>query len=171
MKTSCCISVVILHLKANLGVPLGMKDLYKEPTPQLLSGNSTAQISAQIFGYPLKEMSFMFGRCPVRFTNVGWRPQQRQGQTCAHFLKQIWRLLKAFVAGIINITGVPNDGFLLDTLKTLFRLSTVRFNRPLEMHPKRCYKICTCSVILGELESPWNYKGFIIIFPKILDAI
>jgi len=28
------------------------------------------------------------------------------------------------------------------------------------MHSKRRYKICTCSVILGELESFWNYKGF-----------
>ena len=105
-----------------------MKDLFKEPTPQLLSEHSRAQVSAQIFGYPLKEMSFIFGRCPVRFTNVGWRPQQRLGQTCAQFLKQIGRLLKAFVAGIINITGVANDGFLLDTLKTLFTLSTVRLD-------------------------------------------
>ena len=147
-----------------------MKDLFKEPRPQLLSGHSRAQILAQIFGYPLKEMSFIFGRCVMRFTNVGWRPQQRLEQTCAHFLQQIGRL-KAFVAGIINVTGYPAMISLLNTLKTLFRLSTVRFNRPLEMHPKRCYKICTCSVILGELESPWNYKGFIIIFPKILDAI
>ena len=39
------------------------------------------------------------------------------------------------------------------------------------MHSKRRYKICICSVILGELESFRNYKGFSIIFPKILDAI
>ena len=147
-----------------------MKDLFKEPWPQLLWRHSRAQISAQIFGYPLKEMSFIFGRCAMRVTNVGWRPQQRLGQTCAHFLKQIGRL-KAFVTGIINVTGVSKDGSLLKTLKTLCRLSTVRFNRPLEMHSKRAYKICTCSVILGQLESRWNYKGFIIIFPKILDAI
>ena len=36
------------------------------------------------------------------------------------------------------------------------------------MHSKRRYKICICSVILGELES---FSGFSIIFPKILDAI
>ena len=36
------------------------------------------------------------------------------------------------------------------------------------MHSKRRYKICICSVILGELESFRNYKGFSIIFPKIL---
>ena len=30
---------------------------------------------------------------------------------------------------------------------------------------------CICSVILGELESFRNYKGFSIIFPKILAAI
>ena len=39
------------------------------------------------------------------------------------------------------------------------------------MHSKRRYKICNCSVILGELESFRNYKGFSIIFPKILNAI
>ena len=43
--------------------------------------------------------------------------------------------------------------------------------RSLEMHSKRPYKICTCSVILGELESFRNYKVFSIIFPKILDAM
>ena len=39
------------------------------------------------------------------------------------------------------------------------------------MRSKRGYKICICSVILGELESFRNYKGFSVIFPKILDAI
>ena len=39
------------------------------------------------------------------------------------------------------------------------------------MHSKRRYKICTCSVILGKLESLRNYEGFSVIFPKILDAI
>ena len=43
--------------------------------------------------------------------------------------------------------------------------------RSLEMHSKRRYKICICSVVLGQLESFRNYKGFGIIFPKILDAI
>ena len=33
------------------------------------------------------------------------------------------------------------------------------------------YKTSICSVILGDLESFRNYKGFGIIFPKILDAI
>ena len=41
----------------------------------------------------------------------------------------------------------------------------------LEMHSKRRYKICICSVILGERESLRNCKGLNIIFPKILDAI
>ena len=41
--------------------------------------------------------------------------------------------------------------------------------RYLEMNSKRRYKICICSVILGELESFRNYKGLSIIFPKILD--
>ena len=43
--------------------------------------------------------------------------------------------------------GAPNDGFLLNTLKTLFTF------RCLEMYSKQRYKICICSAILGELES------------------
>ena len=43
--------------------------------------------------------------------------------------------------------------------------------RSLEKHSKRRHKICVCSVILGELESFQNYKGFSIIFPKIIEAI
>ena len=43
--------------------------------------------------------------------------------------------------------GAPNDGFLLNTLKTLFTF------RCLEMYSRQRYKICICSAILGELES------------------
>ena len=39
------------------------------------------------------------------------------------------------------------------------------------MPSKQRYKICVCSVVLGQLESFRNYKGFRIIFPKILDVI
>ena len=39
------------------------------------------------------------------------------------------------------------------------------------MHSERRYKICICSVILGELVSFRNYKGLSIIFLKILDEI
>ena len=39
------------------------------------------------------------------------------------------------------------------------------------MHSKRRYKICICSVILGELEAFRNYKGFSDIFPKILAVV
>ena len=67
-------------------------------------------------------------------------------------------------------TGVPNNSFLLHTLTTTFKAIQSTF-RSLEMHSKRRYKICICSVILGELESFRNYKGFSIIFPKILDEI
>ena len=38
------------------------------------------------------------------------------------------------------------------------------------MHSKQRYIIFICSVILGELESFRNCKGFSIIFPKILRA-
>ena len=69
-----------------------------------------------------------------------------------------------------SVTGAPNDGFLLNKLKTLFRLSRILLGS-LEMHSKRRYKICIRSGILGELESFRNYKSFGIIFTKILDAI
>ena len=59
------------------------------------------------------------------------------------------------------VSGALND---LNTLKTLFRLPRVL--RSLEMHSKRRYKICTCSVKLGELESFRKYKGFSIISRK-----
>ena len=39
------------------------------------------------------------------------------------------------------------------------------------MYSKRRYKIRICSVILGQFESFRNYKGFRVIFPKILDEI
>ena len=55
--------------------------------------------------------------------------------------------------------GVPNDGFLL-----------LYVERSLEMHSKRRYKICIFSVMLGEMESFRNYKGFSIIFPISLDV-
>ena len=53
-----------------------------------------------------------------------------------------------------------NDDFLLNTLKT-----------PWAIHSRRRYKICIRWVILRELESFRDYKGFSIIFPKILEAI
>ena len=53
-------------------------------------------------------------------------------------------------------------------MKTLFRQSRAL----LEMHStRRPYKIFVSSVILGELKSFQNYKGFSIIFPKILGAM
>ena len=39
------------------------------------------------------------------------------------------------------------------------------------MYSKQRYKICICLAILGELEAFRNYKGFSVIFPKILDAV
>ena len=38
------------------------------------------------------------------------------------------------------------------------------------MHFKWSYRNCICSVILGQPESFRNYKGFITIFPKLLDC-
>ena len=49
-------------------------------------------------------------------------------------------------------SGAPSDGFLLNTLKTLFLAIQSTF-RYLEMYSKGRYKICICSVILSELLS------------------
>ena len=65
------------------------------------------------------------------------------------------------------LRGIQRRRFLLSTLKILFRLGVRSTLTSLEKHSKRCYKICICSVILGELESFRNYKGFSINFPKI----
>ena len=55
-------------------------------------------------------------------------------------------------------------------IENTFKAIQSTFRSP-EMHFKRRYKICIWSVILGELESFRNWKGLIIIFPKILDEI
>ena len=65
------------------------------------------------------------------------------------------------------LRGIQRRRFLLSTLKILFRLGVRSTLTSLEKHSKRRYKICICSVILGELESFRNYKGFSINFPKI----
>ena len=54
---------------------------------------------------------------------------------------------RALVGSKHHQPGAPNDGFLLNTLKTLFTF------RCLEMYSKQRYKICICSAILDELES------------------
>ena len=53
--------------------------------------------------------------------------------------------------------GAPNDGFLVDTLKTLFRPEKFHFER-------RC-KICICSVYLGQLQSS-KLQGLEYYFPE-----
>ena len=107
---------------------------------------------------------------------ICWLRTKKQLRKVARFYKSLpckgkFMHPTATPATTLQTSGVPNDGFLrLNTLKTLFRLSRV-LNRYLEMHSKRRYKICICSVILGELKSFRNYKGFSIIFPKLFDAI
>ena len=66
-----------------------------------------------------------------------------------------------------DLTGARYDGSLLNALKTLNAIQSTF--RSLEMHSKRRFKIRTCSVILGELES-FRYKVFSIILSKILDV-
>ena len=66
---------------------------------------------------------------------------------------------------LIKNSGALNDGFLaVNATQSTFRSLEI-------MYSKRRYKICICSVILGELESFRNNKGLSIIFPKILDVI
>ena len=52
-----------------------------------------------------------------------------------------------------SISGAPNDGFLLNTLKTLFKQAIQSTFGALEMHSKWRCKICMHSLILGELGS------------------
>ena len=67
----------------------------------------------------------------------------------------------------ILLPGAPNDSLpFKDTFQAI--QSTFRY---VQMHSKAPCNICICSVILGQLEPFRNYKGFSMIFPKILDAI
>ena len=60
-----------------------------------------------------------------------------------------WNLVLTKSHGNDNILGLPKDGFL-NSLKILFSVRTQITLRCLEVHSKRRYKICTCSVILGK---------------------
>ena len=63
-----------------------------------------------------------------------------------------WNLVLTKNHGSDNILGLTKDGFL-NSLKTLFSVRTQSTLRCLEVHSKRPYKICTCSVILGKVFS------------------
>ena len=109
MKTSCCVSAVILHL-SQLGRPSWYEGLFlRNPGHNSYEDNPEHRYQRKSSGIHLK-------KCHLSLALVQYnalyqcRPQQRLGQTCAYFLKQIGRF-KVFVAGIINITGVPNDAF------------------------------------------------------------
>ena len=71
-------------------------------------------------------------------------------------LKALTRTMDTCLNFCILKSGAPNDGFLLNTLRAPFKATQSTF-RSLEMHPLWNYKICICSVILGELESFRNY--------------
>ena len=77
-----------------------------------------------------------------------------------------FRLDNTMYAHHFHDSRALNDDFLLNALKTLFRLSRVLLDL------QKCFvrgatKFVSCSVILGEVESYRNYKGFSSIFPKI----
>ena len=50
-----------------------------------------------------------------------------------------WNLDLMKGQGVDKILGLPNDGFLLNSLKTLFSLRTQSTFRFLEMHSKQHY--------------------------------
>ena len=92
-------------------------------------------------------------------------------QTLRPCLSQLAASLLAYSVFCVSSSGEPNDGFVLNALKTLFRQVIQSTLRSLEKHFKRRCKIRICSVILGEFKSFRNYQGLSIIFPKILDEI
>ena len=64
-------------------------------------------------------------------------------------------------------TGAPKDGFLLNTLKTLFKLAIQSTFRSLEMHSKRRYKICTCPINLGRKLDIFEFtRDWVLFFRK-----
>ena len=71
---------------------------------------------------------------------------------------------------VLNILA-PNDGFLLITTLKLNTFKVIQSS----LHYKRgrgYENLCISSlIVVGELEPFWNYKGFSIIFPKILEAV
>ena len=82
---------------------------------------------------------------------------------CACIYPENFENLEAIT--LVQFSGAPNDGFPPNALKTLFRQCRVLFIL------SSAKKIYVCLVILGQLESFRNYKGFSIIFRKILAAI
>ena len=75
-----------------------------------------------------------------------------------------WNLDLRKGQGIDKILGLPNDGFLLNSLKTLFSVRAQSTFRFLEMHSKRHYKICICSVILGNFKSLFELTRASVLF-------
>ena len=90
-------------------------------------------LNVNFFKNKSKEFIIVFKTNVMETKRLQWNFDLRKGQ------------------GIDKILGLPNDGFLLNSLKTLFDVRTQSTFRFLEMHSKRRYKICICSVILGEL--------------------
>ena len=87
-----------------------------------------------------------------------------------HFrLTYIAQKRPCFESSLINYRGAQRRFPPKYTENTFWAIQSTFTS--LEMHSERRYKICICSVILRELQSFRNYKGFSIIFPKILDAI
>ena len=103
------------------------------------------------------------------FSNKELRSLTEFPYTLVNSLFFSWIVIRSSNWLVVNIRGIQRRCPPKYTKNTFWAIqSTFRY---LETHSKRRYKLCICSVILGELESFRNYEGFSIIFPKILDAI
>ena len=76
----------------------------------------------------------------------------------------------AFFSLVLSVDRGTQPQFTLEYFKDTEIGYLEYYYRSVEMHSKAPYNICICSVILGQLEPFRNYKGFSMIFPKILDA-
>ena len=148
----------VLELENGLFIVFGWTKCETLPFGQKASGNYVKQLLKKIFR--------PFGpQFRPKLTGVAGSPAgPSPGSTTDTAL--IWYNIRG--SGQSGpVTAAPNHGFSLITLKILFRISRVLLQL---WHSRRRFKIVICSVILDELESFRNYKGFSIIFPKILDA-
>ena len=86
------------------------------------------------------------------------------------FLAVAWPFSSKFTGKLCDVTillsGAPNDGFLLNAFKSLFRLSRVLLNL------KKCIingavNFVSVRSILGGLEAFRNCKGAVLFYRKV----
>ena len=122
-------------------------------------------------------ISYKFGT--FKITNLRYSHRKQLNLSSVHK----W----SYSAGVSSLSTMPSRSYVTRNAQAApsrgtqrrfpskYIVSTIQATqitfRCSEMHSKRRFNICFCSVILGELQSFRNYKGFSIIFPKNLDAI